>query len=159
MAEGMKKKGCSLRIGDLAAMFDLTPRTIRYYEELGLLRSDDRAEGLHRRYPEENMIQLKRIRALKSLGLNLAEIKEFFTLAEIDATGEKCRELLVAKYEAAMEVERRTIAAAQERLGELERNVGEALGMRNSFACPGEDCASCDFADFCGAAPREGEGT
>lgn len=42
--------GRTYRIGELASMFGVTGRTIRYYEELGLLEASDREEGAHRKY-------------------------------------------------------------------------------------------------------------
>ncbi|MDP3177748.1 MAG: MerR family transcriptional regulator, partial [Spirochaetaceae bacterium] len=52
------------RIGELAALFGVTGRTIRYYEELGLLDASEREGGEHRRYDERNAVYLKRIQQL-----------------------------------------------------------------------------------------------
>ena len=69
-----------LRIGELAEIAGITVRTIRYYEELGLLRDQDRSESQHRRYTERDLIYIKRIQQLKSYGLTLNEIIEIFEL-------------------------------------------------------------------------------
>ena len=66
----------SYRIGELAAKVGMTERTIRYYEELGLLESVKRLEGGTRAYTEDDVRRLKFIRKLKVLGLSLQEMHE-----------------------------------------------------------------------------------
>ncbi|HWR10292.1 MAG TPA: MerR family transcriptional regulator [Rectinemataceae bacterium] len=145
----MKINGDSMKIGDLASMFGLTARSIRYYEELGLLKSNDRTEGLHRRYPGRNIVYLKRIKQLKTYGLSLGEIKEFFDLAEEDPSGERCKALLIKKYEERIDTEETTIREAQRRMDELRSQADCLRGSGRFFACPGEDCGECDTSEFC----------
>jgi len=64
------------RIGELAAKVGLTERTIRYYEELGLLESVKRLDGGVRVYTDEDVRRLKYIGKLKMLGLTLQEMLE-----------------------------------------------------------------------------------
>ena len=66
----------SYRIGELAVKVGMTERTIRYYEELGLLESVKRLEGGTRVYTEDDVRRLKLIRRLKVLGLSLQEMRE-----------------------------------------------------------------------------------
>ena len=66
----------SYRIGELAAQVGMTERTIRYYEELGLLDSVKRLEGGTRVYTDDDVRRLKFIRKLKVLGLSLQEMRE-----------------------------------------------------------------------------------
>ena len=66
----------SYRIGELAAKVGMTERTIRYYEEVGLLESVKRLEGGTRVYTDEDVRRLKFIRKLKVLGLSLQEMAE-----------------------------------------------------------------------------------
>ena len=64
------------RIGELARRVGATPRTVRYYEELGLLPQCNRAQGSHRLYDvrdEGRLRELLRIREL--LGLSLSELR------------------------------------------------------------------------------------
>lgn len=68
----------SYSIGDLAAAFDITPRSIRFYEDEGLL-SPERA-GLTRIYSHRDRARLALICRGKRLGFSLAEIKEFLDL-------------------------------------------------------------------------------
>lgn len=68
----------SYSIGDLAAAFDITPRSIRFYEDEGLL-SPERA-GLTRIYSHRDRARLALICRGKRLGFSLAEIREFLDL-------------------------------------------------------------------------------
>jgi len=149
----MKKPVDGYKIGDLASMFGLTARTIRYYEELGLLKSNDRTEGLHRRYPAANIRTLKRIRQLKSHDLSLGEIKEFFDLAEIDHSGELCKSLLIRKFEEKMEAERLAIREAETRLEGLRAQADCLRNPEPFFSCPGPDCETCEAREICEDAP------
>ena len=66
----------SYRIGELAAKVGMTERTIRYYEELGLLESVKRLDGGVRVYTDDDVRRLKYIGKLKMLGLTLQEMLE-----------------------------------------------------------------------------------
>jgi DNA-binding transcriptional MerR regulator len=70
------RSAASYRIGELAAKVGMTERTIRYYEELGLLDSVKRLEGGIRVYTDDDVRRLKFIRKLKVLGLSLQEMQE-----------------------------------------------------------------------------------
>src|SRR3990170_8748670 len=63
-------------IGELSRMVNLTQRTIRYYEEIGLLHSVRRIENGKRVYTDKDVRRLKFINRLKVLGLSLAEMVE-----------------------------------------------------------------------------------
>lgn len=67
-----------LRIGEVAKLAGTTPRTIRYYEEIGLLPSGGgRQPGAHRTYAEADVERLTELLRLKDLlGLSLEELKE-----------------------------------------------------------------------------------
>ena len=69
------------RIGDLAKLTDTTPRTIRYYEEIGLLTpGEEREPGAHRTYGEEDLEHLRElIRLRELLGVSLEELRELVT--------------------------------------------------------------------------------
>jgi DNA-binding transcriptional MerR regulator len=63
-------------IGEISRMVDLSQRTIRYYEEIGLLHSVRRIENGKRVYTDRDVRRLKFINRLKVLGLSLAEMVE-----------------------------------------------------------------------------------
>jgi DNA-binding transcriptional MerR regulator len=65
-----------LRIGEVAGLTGTTPRTIRYYEEIGLLPDSlERAQGKHRSYSEEDVARVREIIRMRDLlGLTLEEL-------------------------------------------------------------------------------------
>ncbi len=68
----------TLRIGEVAERTGTTPRTIRYYEEIGILRpGEGRDPGAHRTYTEEDVERLRHMLTLKELlGVSLEELRE-----------------------------------------------------------------------------------
>jgi DNA-binding transcriptional MerR regulator len=67
----------TLRIGEVAEQVGVTPRTIRYYEERGLLDREDRPKGAHRVYDEADVARLRELLRLRDLlGLSLEELVE-----------------------------------------------------------------------------------
>ena len=75
-----------IRIGELARRVGATPRTVRYYEELGLLPGHGRRHGSHRLYDaddEARLAELIRIRDL--LGLSLADLRAWAAAEEARA--------------------------------------------------------------------------
>ncbi len=77
------------QIGELAKMLNLSQRTIRYYEEIGLLNSVKRIEGGKRVYTDKDLQRLKFIQRLKHLGLSLAEMHELEDIYQIHRTNRK----------------------------------------------------------------------
>jgi MerR family transcriptional regulator, repressor of the yfmOP operon len=67
----------TLRIGDVARLAQTTPRTIRYYEEIGLLpEAPGRLHGGHRLYSEQEVERLREVMRLRNLlGVSLEELK------------------------------------------------------------------------------------
>jgi DNA-binding transcriptional MerR regulator len=77
------------QIGHLANLLDLSTRTIRYYEEIGLLNSVKRVEGGKRIYTDKDFQRLKFISRLKHLGLTLSEMVELEDIYQIHRTNKK----------------------------------------------------------------------
>jgi len=70
-----------IRISDAATRAGVSARTLRYYEELGLLTPSLYTAGGERRYTLDDLAHLERILELREvLGMNLDEIREFLTL-------------------------------------------------------------------------------
>lgn len=66
-----------LRIGELAELTGTTPRTIRYYEEIGLLPGAEREQGKHRCYTEADVERVQEIVRLRDLlGLSLEQLSK-----------------------------------------------------------------------------------
>jgi len=74
----------ALRIGDVAKLAGTTPRTIRYYEEIGLLpQAPARPVGGHRVYTEAEVERLREVMRLKELlGVTLEELKTLLAAEE-----------------------------------------------------------------------------
>ncbi len=74
-------------IGELAKEFDITPRSIRFYEEQGLL--SPKRTGQNRIYDNKDRVRLKLILRGKRLGFTLAETGRLFELYDADKSSEK----------------------------------------------------------------------
>ena len=77
------------QIGELASLVELSRRTIRYYEEIGLLNSVKRMEGGKRIYTDKDYQRLSLIIRLKHLGLTLSEMLELEDIYQIHRTNRK----------------------------------------------------------------------
>ena len=108
------------KIGQLADLVALSPRTIRYYEEIGLLNSIKRAEGGRRVYTGQDYQRIKFIKRLKHLGLTLAEMHELEHLYQIHRTNKKVLPRLLELLENHVE-------KIEERIRNLEKLKSEIL--------------------------------
>ena len=91
------------RIGQLSAICGLTQRTIRYYDELGLLKSKSRTRGGQRIYTDSDIVYIRRIMQLKALSFSLEEIGRIIRLGGDDDSGEKRRAVLLEGYRQKLE--------------------------------------------------------
>jgi DNA-binding transcriptional MerR regulator len=137
------------RIGELAHRAGVTARTIRYYEELGILAAPRRPQARHRRYSEKDLLHLQRVQQLKDYGLSLGEIREIFDLSREDPSGEKSRLRLLSRYREKL----REAAIRRERIeayiGDLEWHIDQLERVGNFQACPGEECRTCRYTAIC----------
>jgi DNA-binding transcriptional MerR regulator len=115
-----------VRISEVAGAVGTTTRTIRYYEEIGLLPgAEDRAQGAHRTYTEADVERLREILQLKELlGVSLDELK---TLVE----AEDARAALRAEFRADDTDKERRKAILAELVGHIERQL-ELLRSRRA---------------------------
>lgn len=128
-----------LRIGEAAEQAGVSPRTLRYYEELGLLHPARYSTGGARRYAEEDVERLRRIRELQELlGFDLGEIGDILRnedqLAELrnevqaGVTPERHRQIL-AEAMGINDRLRALVRAKQERLAAMMQEL-EAKARR-----------------------------
>ena len=68
-----------IAIGDLAKIVGLTTRTLRYWEEVGIIESEERADGANRGYSPYYVRRIKFIIKLKELGLTIKEMQGLYT--------------------------------------------------------------------------------
>jgi DNA-binding transcriptional MerR regulator len=109
-----------LSIGEICEKTGLSARTVRYYEELGLLPGVRRREAGRRVYGPDEEERLRFIARLKTLGLSLAEIKE---LNAVHAIAGSTREML-ERLEELLDVHQ----------GELDRRIAELGTLRDEIA-------------------------
>ncbi|WP_062307615.1 MerR family transcriptional regulator [Alicyclobacillus sendaiensis] len=109
-------------IRDLADMFDITPRTLRHYEDVGLLKPVRR--GARRLYNERDRVRVQLILRGRRLGFSLPEIAEMLDLYDADPTEiTQLREVLRRGDEKLRQVE------AQ--IAELQALHDELIATRN----------------------------
>ncbi len=125
------------RIGEVAERTGLTRRTLRHYDELGLLVPSGRSWGDYRLYNEADLLRLLQIQNLKALGLGLPEVAAALADPEMDAAATLRSHL--AHLEDRIEAERRladrlrSLATAPERSWE---DVLDAIALTQSLAHP-----------------------
>lgn len=136
-----------LQIGEVAERTGVTQRTLRFYEEKGLLTPPSRLDGGFRLYSEDDVRRVEQIKRLQNLlGLALADIKEMVEAEEVKSQirAEYRRDANVserkAKLSKAIEVTERQVAiidhklsALQEMKSDLEEKLGTVRGWLHSL--------------------------
>lgn len=118
----MSKVTDKMRIGELAEKAGVTPRTIRYYENLGLLRPNEREGKGFRYYTNTELAKLQKIDCLKSLGLTLEEITSVIDLYE-DSTGIKGKRKVLEILQTHLKETDGKITALVQFRSDLEANI------------------------------------
>ena len=85
-----------MRIGDLTERAEVTPRTVRYYQSIGLLPPGEREGHGQHYYTEETLARLRKIDQLKKLGLSLGEIHDVIDLYFTDPSGRQPKQKVLA---------------------------------------------------------------
>jgi MerR family transcriptional regulator, copper efflux regulator len=112
-----------MRIGELAEIAGVTPRTIRYYENLGLLSPNERQGKGFRYYTQLELAKLQKIDCLKSLGLTLEEITTVIDLYFEDSTGVRGKQKVLEILQIHLQETDEKIAALGEFRTDLEANI------------------------------------
>jgi DNA-binding transcriptional MerR regulator len=118
-----------LRIGEVAARTQTTPRTIRYYEEIGLLPSaGGRSAGAHRLYDEEDVERLEEVLRLKHvLGVSLDELRQL-------VAAERARAELRTEWHSGDAPASRQREILDEALGHVDRQLELVARRRDEVA-------------------------
>ena len=126
----------NMRIGELAEEVGTTPRTIRYYEEIGLLRgAGERPAGGHRTYTDEDAERVREVIRLKDLlGVSLEELREL-------VEAEEARAFLRREFYASEDPERRR-QILTEALGLIGRQLELVRRRRDEIAALESDLAA-----------------
>ena len=124
-----------MNIGEAAALSGLPPKTIRYYEEIGLVRPAMRAANGYRDYGLRDVRTLMFLHRARSLGFSVRD----------------CRELL-ALYQDRDRASAEVKSVALRRIGDIDRKVAELEAMRTALAelaerCHGDERPDCPILD------------
>ena len=112
-----------MRIGELAQIAGVTPRTIRYYENLGLLSPNEREGKGFRYYSQTEVAKLQKIDCLKSLGLTLEEITTVIDLYFQDSTGIRGKQKVLEILQFHLQETDEKLAALGDFRSDLEANI------------------------------------
>jgi MerR family transcriptional regulator, copper efflux regulator len=123
-----------MNIGTAAERSGLPPKTIRYYEEIGLL-APDRADNGYRDYSAADIHRLKFLQRSRSLGFSVEECRQLLSLY-----GDTARESAEVK------------AIAETKLAEIDRKIAELAELRATLshlvhACHGDKRPACPILD------------
>lgn len=119
-----------MRIGDLAAVSGVTAKTLRFYEQAGLLPAPPRTPGGYRDYPQQTVQRLAFIRDAQGAGLSLAEIRSVLALR--DAGASPCAHVT---------------ALVEAHLQDIDRRLAELRATRAVLRGLAERAAATDPAD------------
>lgn len=126
---GLTRQRRTYSIGELARMFEVTPRTIRFYEQEGLLAPQRR--GQTRIYREKDRVRLKLTLRGKRLGFSLAEIREVVEMYDAmpDGNARQLKRLLeiLADKRANLERQLEDIRLMQRELDDVESRARDVL--------------------------------
>jgi DNA-binding transcriptional MerR regulator len=132
-------------IGELAGELKLNPKTIRYYEEVGLLPNPKRSESGYRLYSRYEIERLRLISRAKLLGLSLDEIKEIVEYAisgRCGVTEARLLSLVEAKLD---EIDRKIddLITFRDNLRQYRHDLSNRLASEDHVECRTQASASC----------------
>ena len=124
-----------MNIGEAGELSGLPAKTIRYYEEIGLVRPSARAENRYRHYVARDVEKLRFVKRAREFGFSV----------------EQCRELL-SLYEDQSRASAEVKAIAQQRIAEIERKIEELESLKRALShlaavCEGNERPDCPILD------------
>lgn len=132
-----------MRIGEAANQAGVSPATIRYYEEIGLIRPATRQDNGYRDYSEHDVARLRFLQRAKELGFTLEERRELLSLYQ-------------DRNRASADVK----AIALKRMEEIDQRIAKLQAMRATLAtlvscCHGDNRPDCPIIDNIAGASTE----
>jgi DNA-binding transcriptional MerR regulator len=127
-------------IGQASKLTGLSAKTIRFYEESGIITPASRRDNLYRSYSRSAIEELKVIKYAKDLGLPLSEIKKLM----IGCEGGNCQhskeylETIISNYRERVKKQIRQFKILEEKLTELKKSLKESAFIcndKNEFCC------------------------
>ena len=132
-----------LSTGDLARACETTLRTVRFYEETGLVEPSSRSDGGHRMYDPGQREKLQLVMDLREAGLSIQDIKDLFVLK--------------SRCGSANEASSRMTSTLECRINEMQRKIVVLRRLRDELASMVSvvrECGSCEhketFSKQCG---------
>jgi len=127
-----------MNIGDAAAQAELAPKTIRYYESVGLIQAPARTAGGYRDYGESDVQTLRFVARARGLGFSVAQVAELLSLYN-------------DKERSSTDVKAITMA----HIDDIDRKMAELGSMKNTLshlvhACHGGHRSDCPILDDLG---------
>ena len=134
-----------MQIGDLTARAGVSTRTLRYYEELGIIEPVARTNGGFRQYGADQLRRLQIIQGLKALGFELEQVRRLFSVRETAETGGDLACQMIDLLQGQQEEIDRRIAQYEEM---KERNLRGIQVLRGCLLCEipvfERDCHNCE---------------
>lgn len=127
-----------MRIGELAAATGTTTKTLRFYEDAGLLTPAGRTAAGYREFAEDAVDRLHFIRRGRAAGLTLAQIREVIQLREAGAT--PCRRV--------QDLLETRLTTLDERIAELGRLREITVHLRDAAAADPQGCRPEDICSY-----------
>ncbi|MFQ2188406.1 MerR family transcriptional regulator [Aeromonas jandaei] len=131
MSRSLPGKEITYSISELAHEFDVTPRTIRYYEDEGLLTPQ--REGQTRIYSHKDKIRLKLTLRGKRLGFSLAEIRELFDMYDTDKSSKNQLNSMIRLIESKRSALHQQLEDIQMVMAELEAAKQRCVNSLNNL--------------------------
>jgi DNA-binding transcriptional MerR regulator len=124
-----------MRIGEVADRLAVNPRTIRYYESVGLIPEPPRTRSGYREYDEEDFNRIQFVKTARRLDLTLDEIREILAFADRKQT--PCGHVRTVVGRKARELDDRIaeMIRLRDELLKIERTVPVAIGG-DEVICP-----------------------
>ena len=110
-----------VQIGEVADKLRVSTRTIKYYEELGLIKPGERSPGGLRLFREEDVERLKRILKMKGMGFSLTAIREVLAVRDVASNADKV--IVLNKVIERLEEQEQQVT---ERIRNMREEVGHA---------------------------------
>ncbi|BBE72683.1 mercuric resistance operon regulatory protein [Pleomorphomonas sp. SM30] len=134
--DGDIAKGTMFTIGDLAREFDVTLRTLRFYEDKGLI--NPKRDGMNRLYSRRDRARLKLVLMGKRVGFSLTEIKDMLDLYDLRDGQVTQLKVALGRFNEQIAVLEQQKKDIEQALGELRRTTSVVAGLLKEKEAAGQ---------------------
>ena len=114
-----------MRIGELADRADVTAKTVRYYESIGVMKEPERTASGHRDYNNDAVDRLRFIREAQATGLTLSEIESVLELKDSGARSCSHTRSLLEEHLSDLDIQIERLLSAREVLANLAERAAD----------------------------------